>query len=89
MSQVLPQVFQIIGALFILTAFVLSQMRRLAPDSLTYLSLNFIGSLILAVLAAIDRQWGFILLEGVWAVVSAVGAISLFRKSGTFLGNMR
>ena len=73
-------IFQIVGALFILTAFVLSQMRRLAPDSLAYLSLNFIGSLILAVLAAIDRQWGFLLLEGVWAVVSAVGIISCLRR---------
>jgi hypothetical protein len=73
----MSQVFQIIGALFILAAFVLSQMRRLEPSSFFYLSMNFIGSFILAALAAIERQWGFLLLEGVWALVSAWGIIKL------------
>ncbi|MES2461412.1 MAG: hypothetical protein V4671_12585 [Armatimonadota bacterium] len=75
----MSQVFQIVGALFILSAFVLSQMRRLDATSLAYLSLNFIGSLILAALAAMERQWGVLLLEGVWALVSAWGAVSCLR----------
>ncbi|HEX6713099.1 MAG TPA: hypothetical protein VF066_06925 [Thermoleophilaceae bacterium] len=33
--------------------------------------LNEIGSLILAVLAAMSENWGFLLLEGVWAIVTA------------------
>jgi hypothetical protein len=75
----MSQVFQIIGALFILAAFVLSQMRRLEPSSFSYLSMNFIGSFILASLAAMERQWGFLLLEGVWALVSAWGIVSRLR----------
>jgi hypothetical protein len=76
----MEQAVQITGALLILAAYLLSQMRRLASDSVVYLLLNFVGSLILAVLAARGRQWGFLLLEGVWAVASLVGLIRRLRK---------
>jgi hypothetical protein len=55
----------------ILAAYVLSQLRVLPPVSYRYLILNLVGSAILAWLAWVDRQWGFLLLEGVWAIVSA------------------
>jgi hypothetical protein len=41
--------------------------------SRVYLALNLAGSLILAVLAWAERQWGFLLLESVWAIVSLWG----------------
>lgn len=69
----MSQLFQIIGALLVLAGFSLAQFRVLDQRSLTYLLLNLIGSAILAVLAFIGRQWGFLLLEGVWAIVSLWG----------------
>ena len=63
--------FELVGAAMILSAFVLAQMSRLATSSLTYLVLNLFGSGTLAVVAAIDGDVGFLLLEGVWAAVSA------------------
>jgi hypothetical protein len=30
-----------------------------------------VGSTVLAVVAALDADWGFLLLEGVWALVTA------------------
>ena len=67
----MDQVVQVAGALLILVAFAAAQFNRLDVESKTYLWLNLVGSVILAVLAVHEEQWGFVLLESVWAVVSA------------------
>ena len=41
--------------------------------------LNLVGSVVLAGLAWHERQWGFLLLEAVWAVVSAWGLFQVLR----------
>ena len=64
------QVIQIIGALIILGAFAASQLGEMPSDSRLYLLLNLVGSVILCILAVVEGQLGFILLEGVWAAVS-------------------
>jgi uncharacterized membrane protein len=75
----MDQVIQVVGALLILTAFTAVQLERMRPDSRVYLALNLVGSAILAVLALIGSQWGFVLLEGVWAIVSAWGLVVALR----------
>lgn len=67
----MEQLVQIIGAALILAAYAGAQAGRLDQRSISYLVLNLIGSATLAVLAAIEGQLGFLLLEGVWAIVSA------------------
>jgi hypothetical protein len=54
----------------VLLPFVLVQLGRLSSASRWYGWLNLIGSSLLAVEAAIGHDWGFLLLEGVWALVS-------------------
>lgn len=73
------QLIQVAGSLLILAGFAAAQAGRLSIDSARYLVLNFVGSAILAVLAWIDRQWGFLLLEGVWAIVSLWSLAQLMR----------
>lgn len=75
----MDQVLQLLGAILILTAFILTQMGRLDPRAHSYLTLNLVGSLLLAVLAALDYQWGFLLLEAVWAAVSLWAIIARVR----------
>lgn len=75
----MDQIVQLVGAVLILIAFAGVQFGRVDPTSRLYLWLNLIGSLVLTGLAYHDRQYGFLLLEGVWAIVSAWGVIQLAR----------
>jgi hypothetical protein len=64
-------VLQIAGAVAVLIPFVAVQLGRLSPGAPVYLWCNLAGSGVLAALALVDRDWGFLLLEGVWAAVAA------------------
>jgi hypothetical protein len=75
----MDQIFQIAGAILILIAFAANQRGTMSPHSVAYLALNLAGSLVLAVVALLDSDLGFLLLEGVWAIVSAFGLIKVLR----------
>jgi hypothetical protein len=64
-------VLQIVGAVAVLIPFVAVQLGRMKPSAPAYLWFNLGGSGVLAALALIDHDWGFLLLEGVWAAVAA------------------
>ena len=66
------QLIQIVGSLLVLAGFALAQRGILDQKSRSYLIANFVGSGMLAVEAFLEQQWGFLLLESVWAIVSAV-----------------
>jgi hypothetical protein len=67
------QVVSIAGAMLILTAFAAQQFKRLDAETKTYQILNLIGAFCLTVVAVSARQYGFILMEGSWTVISAWG----------------
>jgi membrane-bound ClpP family serine protease len=75
----MEQLVQIMGAILILAGFILAQVGILQASSSSYLILNLAGSVVLTVDALHGREWGFFLLEGVWAIVSAVGLIARLR----------
>jgi hypothetical protein len=75
----MDQVAQLIGAVLILVAFVGAQLRRLTNDSVSYLVLNAVGSVLLAIVAIAGRDLGFTLLETTWGVVSTAGLLRCLR----------
>lgn len=70
---------QFVGAILILIAFALSQTGKLDPNSYAYILLNVAGGAILAILAFLIQRWGFVLLEGVWTIVSVAALVSRLR----------
>lgn len=74
------QVVSVFGAMFILLAYGANQLGKLGPERRSYSLLNLVGSATLSVIAIVEHQWGFLLLEGVWAVVSFWGLLRTSRS---------
>jgi hypothetical protein len=74
------QAAQIVGALLILAAYVAAQFGVLNHRSYAYILLNLAGAAALTVLAWHEDQWGFLLLEGVWTLVSAWALLDRLRR---------
>lgn len=75
------QIVSVLGAVLILLPFAATQVDRMKTTSLAYQLPNLIGSGALTVIAVLERQYGFILLEGTWAVMSLVGLARQFQRS--------
>ena len=73
------QVVSVLGALAVLAAYAANQFRLIGPSNLSYSVMNFVGSAVLTVIAVVEAQWGFLLLEGVWALLSLWGVITILR----------
>ena len=77
----MDQLLQILGAVLVLAAYAAAQFRLLDARSFVYGLLNLAGSAILALLALDSRQWGFLLLEGAWALISLWAVFAYLRRS--------
>lgn len=75
----MAQALQLGGAVLILIAFAGLQRGSMKPGDALYLALNLVGALILTAAAILDFDWGFLLLEIVWAIVSAWSLLQLAR----------
>jgi len=74
------QIVSLAGATLILVPFALVQWRRMTPEQVAYHVMNLAGAGTLLVVALLESQWGFLLLEGVWSAVSAHGLVRSLRS---------
>ena len=82
-GEALLQIVQVAGSILILAAFIGVQAGRLQPGWRSYLVLNFVGSAVLTITGLIESQWGFVLLEGVWALVSLAALLGIGSRAST------
>lgn len=75
------QAISILGAVAVLAAFAANQFGWIKPSQLSYALANLAGSAILTAVAIVDRQIGFVLLQGAWALVSLAGIVTILRGS--------
>lgn len=74
------QVISVLGALAILVAYAANQLRWIGPSNRSYTLLNFLGAGTLSVVAVLEQQWGFLLLEAAWTLISACSLVQLVRS---------
>ena len=77
------QLVSVLGSLLVLVAYVASQFGWLSAKGPAHDFANIVGSGLLAVVAALEGQWGFLLLEGAWASVSLIAVVRQRAKPNT------
>jgi hypothetical protein len=75
----MTEVLQVVGAVLIVVAFAAVQRGSMKPQQISYLVLNLLGGVVLAYVAIAEQDWGFLLLEAVWTVVSGWGLVQVLR----------
>lgn len=66
-----------VGVAILLLAFLLNLLKKIAQDSHFYIALNFFGAGLACVASILIEYFPFIILEGVWTLVSLISWIRL------------
>lgn len=73
--EVVLQLVSLVGAGLVLGAYFALQLDWCRSHGPAYLWCNFVGAVLLAVVATVDRRVGFVLLEAAWAGVSLMAIV--------------
>ncbi len=72
-SEMIHQSISLLGAIFVLIAYLGQQTQRIHSASITYHLLNTIGSTLLVYVALHPLNIGFLLAESIWLLTSLIG----------------
>jgi len=68
-----------IGVLLILIAYFLNINNKLDSGDITYILLNLIGAILACLASILMKYYPFILLEGVWTIISILALIKYLK----------
>ncbi|MEM7262108.1 MAG: hypothetical protein AAF488_08965 [Planctomycetota bacterium] len=66
---------QFTGAGLIVVAYILLQLNRIDPKRVPFSLMNLVGAGLLTIELVRTEQWGLVLLEGTWTLVSLGGLV--------------
>lgn len=69
------QILGVVSAIGIVSAFAALQFDLVGPHDLRYLVANLLSAGALTTVAVLDSQYGFIISNGFWTLVAAVGIV--------------
>jgi len=69
------------GVFQILLAYVLNVSNKLDKNNLIYILLNLSGAILACLASILMKYFPFIILEGVWAIVSLISLLKHYRTS--------
>ena len=68
------------GVALLLIAFLMNLLNRWKQESLPYILLNILGAALACASSIVIHFIPFVVLEGIWTIVSVVALINFFRK---------
>lgn len=74
-------VIGIVGSIFILIGFFISEFTKIGKDTISYNLINFIGASMLSYYAFIVVSLPFLILNVIWTTVAIVKIVQILRKS--------
>ena len=74
-----------IGVLLILIAYFLNINNKLDSNHIYYILINLIGAILACLASILMKYYPFILLEGVWTIISLIALIK-YIKNGKAVG---
>jgi hypothetical protein len=74
-GSMLIQTVSVIGAVMVLVAYAMIQIGQWKELDAGYLVLNVVGSLLLGIVAVVERQVGFVILEFAWTCLGVIGVV--------------
>lgn len=67
-----------LATLLMISAYVLSLSKLMSPQSVAYILMNLVGGAGLAYIAFRYKNYQLVVVNGVWAIVSAIAFVRLF-----------
>jgi hypothetical protein len=78
----MADLFGITGVSLILVAFFLNLFNRISQQAYVYILMNLVGGVLACISSVLIQSIAFTILEGTWAVVSAVALTKKMRNAG-------